>query len=122
MRRWFGQRHIIIGDASRPELLKKLYIQNAAAVILTMDHTAAAVRTVKAIRKEYPNVPIVARARDEQHAVTLRDAGATLVVPETLESSLQLSGFALLSLGVNEETTMQILEQRREQRIALFRN
>ena len=33
------------------ELLKKLYIQNAAAVILTMDHTAAAVRTVKAIRK-----------------------------------------------------------------------
>ena len=122
VRRWFGHRHIIIGDASRPELLKKLYIQNAAAVILTMDHTAAAVRTVKAIRKEYPNVPVVARARDEQHAVTLRDAGATLVVPETLESSLQLSGFALLSLGVNEETTMQILEQRREQRIALFRN
>ena len=122
VRRWFGQRHIIIGDASRPELLKKLYIENAAVVILTMDHTAAAVRTVKAIRKEYPNVPVVARARDEQHAVTLRDAGATLVVPETLESSLQLSGFALLSLGVNEETTMQILEQRREQRIALFRN
>ena len=122
VRRWFGHRYIVTGDASRPELLKKLHIDTAAAVIITMDHTAAAVRTVHAIRKEYPNVPIVARARDEQHAVSLRDVGATLVVPETLESSLQLSGFALSALGVSEETTMQILEQRREERIAMFRS
>jgi CPA2 family monovalent cation:H+ antiporter-2 len=121
VRYWFGRRHIITGDASRPELLKKLHIDTAAAVILTMDHTAAAVRTVQAIRREFPAVPVVARARDEQHAIILRDAGATLVVPETLESGLQLSGFALSSLGVPEESTVQILERRREERIALFR-
>lgn len=121
VRHWFGQRNIITGDASRPELLKKLHINKAAAVILTMDHTAAAVRTVQAIRREFPEVPVVARARDEQHAITLRDAGANLVVPETLESGLQLSGFALSSLGVPEDTTVQILERRREERIALFR-
>lgn len=122
VRRWFGHRYIVTGDASRSELLRKLHIDTAAAVIITMDHTAAAVRTVHAIRKEYPDVPIVARARDEQHAVSLRDVGATLVVPETLESGLQLSGFALSALGVSEETTMQILEKRREERIALFRS
>jgi CPA2 family monovalent cation:H+ antiporter-2 len=121
VRYWFGRRHIITGDASRPELLKKLHIDTATAVILTMDHTAAAVRTVQAIRREFPAVPVVARARDEQHAIILRDAGATLVVPETLESGLQLSGFALSSLGVPEESTVQILERRREERIALFR-
>jgi CPA2 family monovalent cation:H+ antiporter-2 len=119
--RWFGQRYIVTGDASRPELLKKLHIDKAAAVILTMDHTAAAVRMVQAIRKEFPDVPVVARARDEQHALTLRDAGASLVVPETLESGLQLSGFAMSALGVPEETTMQILERRRDERIAMFR-
>jgi monovalent cation:H+ antiporter-2, CPA2 family len=122
VRRWFGHRYIVTGDASRPELLRKLHIDTAAAVIITMDHTAAALRTVHAIRKDYPNVPIVARARDESHAVSLRDMGATLVVPETLESGLQLSGFALSALGVSEETTMQILEKRREERIAMFRS
>ncbi|MDQ1363512.1 MAG: monovalent cation:H+ antiporter-2, family, partial [Pseudomonadota bacterium] len=121
VRRWFGHRYIVTGDASRPELLKKLHINKAAAVILTMDHMAAALRTVQAIRREFSDVPVVARARDEQHALTLRDAGATLVVPETLESGLQLSGFALSSLGVPEETTLQILERRREERIALYR-
>lgn len=122
VRHWFGQRYIVTGDASRPELLKKLHIDKAAAVILTMDHMAAAIRTVQAIRRDYPSVPVVARARDEQHALALRNAGASLVVPETLESGLQLSGFALTALGVPEETMLQILEQRREERIALFRN
>lgn len=118
---WFGQRNIVTGDASRPELLRKLHIDSCAVVILTMDNTAAAVRTVKAIRHEAPQVSIVARARDEAHAVTLRDAGATLVVPETLESGLQLSGFALSALGVSEEAIQQIIELRREESIALFR-
>jgi CPA2 family monovalent cation:H+ antiporter-2 len=121
VRRWFGQRPIVFGDASRPELLRKLGIERAAAVVLTMDHTAAAIRTVRAIRLEAPDVPVVARARDEEHALALRDAGATLVVPETLESGLQLSGFALSALGVPEEAAGRILDMRREERIALYR-
>jgi CPA2 family monovalent cation:H+ antiporter-2 len=121
VKRWFGQRQIVLGDASRPELLRKLRIDQAAAVILTMDHMAAAVRTVRAIRREFPEVPVVARARDEEHAIALRDAGANLVVPETLESGLQLSGFALSALGVTEEATAKIIEVRREERIALYR-
>ena len=121
VRRWFGQRPIVFGDASRPELLRKLGIERAAAVVLTMDHTAAAIRTVRAIRLEAPHVPVVARARDEEHALALRDAGATLVVPETLESGLQLSGFALSALGVPEEAAGRILDMRREERIALYR-
>ncbi len=121
VRRWFGQRPIVFGDASRPELLRKLGIERAAAVVLTMDHTAAAVRTVRAIRLEAPDVPVVARARDEEHALALRDAGATLVVPETLESGLQLSGFALSALGVPEDAAGRILDLRREERIALYR-
>ncbi len=121
VRRWFGQRPIVFGDASRPELLRKLSIEHAAVVVLTMDHMAAALRTVRAIRSEAPDVPVVARARDEQHAVALRDAGATLVVPETLESGLQLSGFALSALGVPEEAAGRILDLRREERIALYR-
>lgn len=121
VRRWFGQRAIVLGDASRSELLRKLGVHRAAAVVLTMDHMAAAMQTVRAIRREFPDVPIVARARDEKHAMDLRNAGANLVVPETLESSLQLSGFALEALGVSEERAALIVETQRETRIATFR-
>jgi CPA2 family monovalent cation:H+ antiporter-2 len=51
----------------------------------------------------------------------LYDAGANLVVPETLESGLQLAGFALSSTGIPDEAASRILELRREQRLAWLR-
>lgn len=121
VRRWFGRRKVTFGDASRPELLKKLAIDRAAAVVVTMDQSASALHTVRAIRHLAPGVPIVARARDAAHASGLRDAGANLVVLETLEIGLQLAGFALATLGLPDEATTRILGLQRAERIAQFR-
>jgi CPA2 family monovalent cation:H+ antiporter-2 len=92
-------RPVLFGNAARPELLHKLHAESAIALVITMDHPAAAMHTGKAAREAYPNLPIYARSRDEQHARDLLAAGATAVVPETLEAGLQLSSFALQAAG-----------------------
>ena len=113
---------LIFGDASRPELLRKLHVERARAVVLTMDHTAAATHAVQGIRRIEPRMYIIARSRDEKHALLLREAGASIVVPETLESSLKLAGSVLETLGVPPDATARLLEQERERRIMALRD
>jgi monovalent cation:H+ antiporter-2, CPA2 family len=55
---------------------------------------------VKRVRAWCPDLTIVTRARDTVHAAELYKAGATDAVPETVESSLQLSEAALVDLGL----------------------
>jgi len=91
---------LIYGDAARPEFLDKLNLGHASALILTMDDPRQSVRLVKRVRGWCPDLTIVARARDPEHAAELYRAGATDAVPETLESSLQLSEAVLVDLGM----------------------
>ena len=113
---------LVFGDASRPELLRKLRIDQARAVVLTMDHTAAAIHAVQGIRRLMPMMRIIARARDEKHALLLREAGASVVVPETLESSLKLTGWVLETLGIPPDAALRLVEQERERRIIALRD
>ncbi len=110
---------VFYGNAARSELLRKLHTEHAAALLITMDQPSAAMHAVTAARQAYPELPIYARSRDEQHARELREVGATAVVPETLEAGLQLSGYALHTLGVPENDITLVLEQERERRVQL---
>lgn len=91
---------VIFGDVSRPEMLDKLQLGYAKALILTMDDPVLSIRLTRRVRGWVPDLPIIARARDPQHAAELYKAGASDAVPETLESSLQLAETALVDLGV----------------------
>jgi CPA2 family monovalent cation:H+ antiporter-2 len=91
---------ILFGDVSRPELVDRLKLGHASALILTMDDPVLTVRLTKRVRAWCPDLTIVARARDAKHAAELYRAGATDAVPETLESSLQLSEAVLVDLGI----------------------
>jgi CPA2 family monovalent cation:H+ antiporter-2 len=91
---------VTFSDAARGHALERLGIDRATAVILTMDEPIAAQRLVRRLRQSYPDLPIIARARDTAHAAELYRAGASQAVPETLESSLQLSEAVLVDLGV----------------------
>ena len=88
------------GDAARGDALPRLGVETAPAVVLTMDEPVLAQRLVAKLRQSYPDLLIVARARDTDHAATLYRAGASHAVPETLESSLQLSEAVLVDIGV----------------------
>jgi CPA2 family monovalent cation:H+ antiporter-2 len=91
---------VIFGDVSRSELLDRLNLGHAGALVLTMDDPVLTVRLTKKVRAWCPDLTIVARARDARHAAELYRAGATNAVPETLESSLQLSEAVLVDLGM----------------------
>ncbi|MBB5732747.1 CPA2 family monovalent cation:H+ antiporter-2 [Altererythrobacter atlanticus] len=90
----------VFGNAARVDALDKLGVERTPAVILTMDEPVLAQRITKKLRAAYPDLPIIARARDTIHAAELYRAGASTAVPETLESSLQLSEAVLVDLGV----------------------
>ncbi len=91
---------VMFGDIARPGMLEHLNLDRATALILTMDDPVQIVRTTRAARDLHPGLTIIARARDPNHAAELYRAGATDAVPETLESSLQLSEAVLVDLGV----------------------
>jgi CPA2 family monovalent cation:H+ antiporter-2 len=88
------------GDAARGDALTRLGIEKAPALVLTMDEPVLAQRLVGKLRAEHPDLLIVARARDTDHAAALYRAGASHAVPENLESSLQLSEAVLVDIGV----------------------
>ncbi|HEV2569506.1 cation:proton antiporter [Sphingomonas sp.] len=92
--------NVLFGDASRPDFIDRLRLGHAEALVLTMDDPVLSVRLTRRVRGWVPDLTIVARARDTDHAAELYRAGVTDAVPETLESSLQLSEAVLVDLGV----------------------
>ncbi len=106
---------VYFGNAARPELLRHVHADEAPAIVLTMDHPASAMQAVRGIRREFPHVRLYARSRDEKHARALKQAGANVVVPETLEASLQLSAFVLEGMGLDERVVDDIVDRERDQ-------
>ena len=91
---------IYFGDATRADFLRKCGIAKARALVVTMDAPAAADLIVTHARAERPDMTIVARARDANHASRLYALGASDAVPETVEASLQLSEAVLVDIGI----------------------
>ncbi|QUL38456.1 cation:proton antiporter [Erythrobacter sp. JK5] len=111
------------GDAARGDALTRLGIENSPAVVLTMDEPVLAQRLVSKLRQDYPDLLIVARARDTEHAAELYRAGASHAVPETLEATLQLSEAVLVDIGVAMGPVIaSIHEKRDEYRVQLERD
>jgi len=103
------------GDAARGDALSRLGIEKAPAVVLTMDEPVLAQRLVTRLRASYPNLLIVARARDTDHAAALYRSGASHAVPENLESSLQLSEAVLVDIGVAMGPVIASIHEKRDE-------
>ncbi|MBV8688450.1 cation:proton antiporter [Bradyrhizobium sp.] len=106
---------VIFGDVARPELMDRLNLGHASALVLTMDDPVLTVRLTKKVRAWCPGLTIVARARDASHAAELYKAGASDAVPETLESSLQLSEAVLVDLGIAMGPVIASIHEKRAQ-------
>ena len=104
----------VFGDAARGDALARLGIEDALALVLTMDEPVLAQRLTSKLRKEYPDLLIVARARDTDHASQLYRAGASHAVPEQLESSLQLSEAVLVDIGVAMGPVIASIHEQRD--------
>jgi CPA2 family monovalent cation:H+ antiporter-2 len=105
---------VLFGDASRPELLQRLDLESALAIVVTMDSpdgTEVVIATARQIRSD---LVIVARARDAAQAKRLYLLGATDAVPETIEASLQLSEALLAGIGIPMGLVIASIHERRD--------
>ena len=106
---------VLFGDAARREWLEKLDLGQAAAVVLTMDDPVLTARITRQLRADHAALPIIARARDTDHAAALYRAGVSDAVPEALEASLQLSEAVLVDIGVAMGPVIASIHERRSQ-------
>ncbi|MBE0613998.1 MAG: cation:proton antiporter [Burkholderiales bacterium] len=111
--RRFGSNKVYYGDASRLELLEAAKAGEARLFILAIDDVEASVKTAEVVRRHFPDLPILARARNRVHYYRLRDLGIKVIHRETFPASLDVARQALLRLGMRAAAT--------EHAIALFR-
>lgn len=90
---------VYYGDASKPDFLKACGLMDAAGVVITAGARAHTDEVVAQIRQLRPDILVIARARDADHARHLYALGVSDAVPDTIEASLQLSEAALVGLG-----------------------
>lgn len=102
---------VYFGDASRAEVLRAAGIEQARMAAITLDQPDAAARSVQVLRAMSPDLPVLVRARDVAQAEQLAGAGATEVVPEIVEGSLQLGEMLLRRLGATRDEVDQVLDE-----------
>jgi monovalent cation:proton antiporter-2 (CPA2) family protein len=100
--RRFGNK-VYYGDASRLELLESARARDAKLFVLAIDDVEASVKTASVVRKHFPNLPILARARNRVHYYRLRDLDIDreAIERETFQSSLETARQALELTGMD---------------------
>lgn len=92
--------HAFLGDVRHPDILASAGLSRARMVVITFADESAALETLQHIRSLRLDVPVFVRTRNDSNLKTFQEAGATEVVPESLEASLMLASHLLLTLGV----------------------
>jgi CPA2 family monovalent cation:H+ antiporter-2 len=111
---------VYFGDASRLEVLRAAGLERARAAVITLDQPGLAERAVGALRGHDRQFTIVSRARDGQHRKRLELAGASAVVSEAVEASLQLGATVLRMSGTSPEQVEESLRAFRRNDYALL--
>jgi CPA2 family monovalent cation:H+ antiporter-2 len=106
---------VYYGDAADPKFLEICGLANAAGVIITIHTHDLIDDIVEHVRALRPDVLIVSRARDADHARHLYRLGATDAVPEAIEASLQLSEAALVGLGLPTGPVIASIHEKRDE-------
>jgi glutathione-regulated potassium-efflux system ancillary protein KefC len=96
--RKFGWR-VYYGDATRLDLMRTAGADKARLLVLAIDDIEQSVECAKMVRENFPDLTIVARARNVQHYYELYELGVRLIERETLDSALMTAREALELLG-----------------------
>lgn len=116
-----ARRQAFYGDAARPEFLRRLGLDRAQALVVTLDDAAVARQLVEQVRREWPDLPVFARAHDAKEARALLALGVRQVVPEAVEASLQLAARVLEGVGVAEAVSDHVIDRMRAEELAALK-
>ena len=112
---------VVYGDAARLQALIAAGLGRASALVITYLDNPGALKVLASARSHAPQVPVIVRTQDDFELEKLQAAGATEVVPETLEGSLMLASHALALVGVPMRRVLRRIQEQREARYSLLR-
>ena len=112
--RRFGGTSLFFGDPGRPEMLRAAQADKAEVFVIATDDPEANLRTARLVRRQYPHLKIVARARNRQHAFRLMDIGVEDPVRETFYSSLEMTRHVLESLDMPPDVVQSRIDRFRK--------
>ena len=119
VRKFGGQ--IYFGDATRLELLQSANTGGARLIVLAIDDPEDSVKCAELVRHHFPDVPIIARARNRTHAHRLVDLGITRFYRETWHTSVEMAHQSLLQLGIASSDAAMTIAQFKDHDLALLR-
>ncbi len=114
--------HVAYGDAARLQSLMAVGLERASAVVITYLDSASAFKVLALAKEHAPHVPVVVRTQDDHDLAKFQAAGASEVVPETIEGSLMLATHALALVGVPMKRVIRMVQSQRLQRYELLRD
>ncbi len=112
---------VIFGDGTATEMLEAVGLEHCRVLVLTFAEVTASLKIVRAVRELRPDLPILVRTQDDTKLEELQQAGATEIVPETLEASLMLASHVLLLLDVPVSRVVKTVGDIRNNRYAMLR-
>ncbi len=108
-----GGANVFYGSAERLDLLKAVHAEQAELIIISFADDERSISIIKQLRRLNDHAEIIVRSRDTRHLDQLLAAGATQVVPDTLEASLMLVSQVLSRSGVPIRKILARLDQAR---------
>ena len=114
-------KSVVYGDATRRDVLEAAGLARAAALVVSFNDTAIAQKILELARTLRPEMPVIVRTMDDADLERLMQAGATEVVPESLEGSLMMGSHVLMLLGVPMERIVQHVAEVRRSRYRMLR-
>ncbi|MFE1599762.1 monovalent cation:proton antiporter-2 (CPA2) family protein [Methylobacterium sp. ID0610] len=102
---------VYYGDGARLDILRAAGAATARAILICVDDREMAKRIAEIAKAEFPLIPVLARARDREHAVALIHAGVAYQIRETVESALSLGEQALLTIGDDPEAAREVMAE-----------
>lgn len=112
---------VVYGDATRRDVLEAAGLARAAALVVSFNDTAIAQKILELARTLRPEMPVIVRTMDDADLERLMQAGATEVVPESLEGSLMMGSHVLLLLGVPMDRIVRHVAEVRSSRYRMLR-
>lgn len=117
---WEADERVFYGDASHREILRAVGLESASALVISFNDDATASKIVHCARSLRRDVPILVRSEDDSNLESLLSAGATEVIPETLEASLMLTTNLMLLLKTPTERIDALVQNIRRKRYTLL--
>ena len=106
--RRYGSK-VYYGDASRRDMLHAAGAEHARIFVLAISNLEQSLSIAEAVKRHFPHLTIIARARNRRHAHKLMDLGIEHIFRETLLSSLAMTELVLTTLGHSSDEARHVV-------------